>query len=87
MTSLEQAPPELPAALLDPRPVIGAGTLLWAIAALGAFIVPALQSWRPITVAGLGVSVFGASLFLWQRAAARRGARGAQTGLEQSKNQ
>ena len=87
MSSPERIPPELPAALLDPRPVIGAGTLLWAIATVGAFIVPALQSWRPVTVAGLGVSVFGASLFLWQRAAARRGARGAQTGLEQSKNQ
>ena len=87
MSSPEQVPPKLPAALLDPRPVIGAGTLLWAIATVGAFIVPALQSWRPVTVAGLGVSVFGASLFLWQRAAARRGARGAQTGLEQSKNQ
>jgi hypothetical protein len=87
MSSPEQAPPELPAALLDPRPVIGAGALLWAIATLGAFIVPALQTWRPITVAGLGVSVFGASLFLWQRAAARGGKRGAQTGLGQSKNQ
>lgn len=87
MSSPEQAPPELPAALLDPRPVIGAGTLLWAIATLGAFVVPALQSWRPVTVAGLGVSLFGASLFLWQRAAARRGARGAQTGLEKTQNQ
>jgi hypothetical protein len=87
MTSPEQAPPQLPAALLDPRPVIGAGTLLWAIATLGAFVVPALQSWRPVTVAGLGVSIFGASLFLWQRSAARRGARGAQTGLEKSANQ
>jgi hypothetical protein len=87
MSSPDQAPPELPAALLDPRPVIGAGTLLWAIATLGAFVVPALQSWRPVTVAGLVVSIFGASLFLWQRAAARRGARGAQTGLEKTKNQ
>ena len=79
--------PELPAALLDPRPVVGAVTLLWAIATLAAFLVPALQSWRPVTVAGLGVSVFGASLFLWQRAAARRGARGAQTGLERNQPQ
>ena len=82
MSSPEQAPPDLPAALLDPRPVIGAGMLLWAIATAGAFLVPALQSWRPVTVAGMAVSVFGTSLFLWQRAAARRGARGAQTGLE-----
>lgn len=76
--------PELPTVLLDPRPVVGVGTLLWVIATLGAFVVPTLQSWRPVTVAGLGVSVFGASLFLWQRAAAQRGARGAQTGLERN---
>jgi hypothetical protein len=82
----ERQPPELPAALLDPRPVIGAGALLWALAAVAAFTVPALENWRPVTVAGLGVGVFGLSLFLWQRAAARRGSRGAQTGLESSRH-
>lgn len=82
----ERQPPELPAALLDPRPVIGAGALLWALAALAAFTVPALEDWRPVTIAGLGVGVFGLSLFLWQRAAARRGSRGAQTGLESSRH-
>lgn len=75
-------PPALPAALTDPRPVIMTGAALWALAVVAAFAVPALQHWRPITVAGLGVGVFGASLFLWQRSAARRGARGAQTGLD-----
>jgi hypothetical protein len=82
----EQRPPELPAALLDPRPVIAAGALLWALAAIASFTVPALESWRPVTVAGLGVGVFGLSLFLWQRAAARRGSRGAQTGLDPSRH-
>ncbi len=82
MPPTEQDPPALPAALLDPRPVIAAGALLWALAAVAAFTVADLQSWRPVTVAGLGVGVFGLSLVLWQRAAARRGARGAQTGLE-----
>jgi len=82
-----QALPGLPAALLDPRPVIGAGVLLWIVAAVAAFAVPALESWQPVTVAGLGVSIFGASVFLWQRSAARRGARGAQSGLEQSRQQ
>ncbi|WP_313672987.1 DUF2530 domain-containing protein [Mycolicibacterium sp.] len=82
--SAEKRPPQLPAALLDPRPVIGAGALLWALAALVSFIIPALETWRPVTVAGLAVGVFGLSLFLWQRSAARRGARGAQTGLEPS---
>ena len=43
---------------------------------------PALQSWRPVTLAGLGIGVLGTSIFVLQLAAARRGARGAQTGLE-----
>ena len=76
------APPPLPPALMDPRPVIAVGAVLWALALLAAFTVPALHNWRPITLAGLGVGVFGLSLFLWQRSAARRGARGAQTGLD-----
>ncbi len=62
--------------------MIAVGAVLWALALLAAFAVPALHSWRPITLAGLGVGVFGLSLFLWQRSAARRGARGAQTGLD-----
>lgn len=82
MSADSRTPPPLPRALLDPRPVVMAGALLWALATLTAFTIPALQTWRPITVAGLGVSVVGASIFLWQRSAARRGARGAQTGLE-----
>ena len=77
-------PPELPAALLDPRPVIAVGALLWAAAAVAAFSIPALQSWRPVAVAGLGVGLVGLSIFLGQRSAARRGARGAQTGLKQA---
>ncbi|MGI9162793.1 MAG: DUF2530 domain-containing protein [Mycobacterium sp.] len=76
------APPALPTALLDPRPVVGGGVVLWALAAIAAFTVSGLDSWRPITLGGLGVGLFGAGLFLWQRSAARRGARGAQTGLE-----
>lgn len=78
----EKAAPELPARLRDPRPVILVGTVLWAMAAVASFTVPALEHWRPVTVAGIGVSLFGLSLFLWQRSAARRGARGAQTGLD-----
>lgn len=75
-------PPSLPAALLDPRPVIGIGALLWAVAAIAAFTIPALHSWRPTTLAGLGVGLLGVGIFLWQRSAARRGSRGAQSGLE-----
>ncbi|MBU3752025.1 MAG: DUF2530 domain-containing protein [Mycobacterium sp.] len=75
-------PPALPAALTDPQPVVIAGAVLWAVAAACAFTVPAMHTWRPVTVAGLGVGVLGTTIFLWQRSAARRGARGAQTGLE-----
>ena len=75
-------PPPLPAALLAPQPVIAAGALLWALATLAAFTVTGLHAWRPVTVAGLGVGVLGTSIYLWQRAAARRGTRGAQTGVD-----
>ena len=79
----EPQPRALPAALLEPWPVIAAGAALWALATIAAFAVPALEGWRPFAVAGLGVGVLGTSIFLWQRAAARRGVRGAQTGLQQ----
>lgn len=74
-------PPRLPAALLEPWPVIVVLAVGWLIVAVLAFTVPALQDWRPIAVAGLGVGVLGTSIFLWQRHAVRRGARGAQSGL------
>ena len=77
----EPVPPPLPAALLDPWPIIAFGALAWLVVAVAAFAVPALVTWRPMTLAGLGVGVLGTSIFLWQRHAARRGARGAQTGL------
>lgn len=79
-------PPALPAVLTDPRPVIMVGAALWAAAIIAAFVVPALHTWRPVTLAGLGVGVVGVSIFLWQRSAARRGARGAQSGLEPHHN-
>ena len=74
-------PPPLPAVLLDPWPVISIGALAWLIAAVVVFLTPALSTWRPLAVAGLAVGVFGTSVFLLQRSAARRGSRGAQTGL------
>lgn len=80
--STDPQPPALPAALTDPRPVIGVGALLWAAATVAAFVVPELHNWRPVALAGLAVGVVGVSIFLWQRSAARRGSRGAQTGLE-----
>ncbi|MEB4207984.1 DUF2530 domain-containing protein [Mycobacterium sp. 94-17] len=74
--------PPLPAPLLRVWPFIALGALGWLIAVAVAFLVPALQTWRPVALAGLAVGVLGTSIFLLQLAAARRGARGAQAGLE-----
>lgn len=74
-------PPALPARLQEQWPVIAAGAGAWLVATIVAFAVPALESWRPVSIAGLAVGVLGTSIFLWQRRAARRGARGAQTGF------
>jgi Protein of unknown function (DUF2530) len=74
--------PALPEVLLRPWPVIYVIAAGWLIAAVLAFTVPGLHDWRPVTVAGLGVGVLGTSIFLWQRSAVRRGARGAQSGLQ-----
>ena len=74
-------PPPLPPRLLDPVPVISVIAVGWLIALTLAFTVPGLHDWRPITLAGVGVGLLGTSIFLLQRRAARRGARGAQQGL------
>ena len=79
-------PPPLPRALLEPWPIIAIGALAWLVATVAAFVLPALATWRPLTLAGLAVGVLGTSIFLWQRDAARRGARGAQTGLTAPRN-
>ena len=76
-----EAPP-LPPVLLEVWPFIAVGFLGWLVAAAAAFVVPGLQSWRPVTLAGLGVGLLGTGIFVSQLGAARRGARGAQAGLE-----
>lgn len=74
-------PPALPAALLEPWPVIMVIAGAWLIATILAFTVTGLEHWRPYTVAGLAIGVLGTSIFLMQRRAVRRGSRGAQSGL------
>ena len=81
-TETDPQPPPLPPALLEVWPVVVVGALAWVVAAGVAVLVPGLQSWRPLTVAGVVVGMLGTSIFVWQLAAARRGARGAQSGLE-----
>jgi Protein of unknown function (DUF2530) len=75
-------PPPLPPRLLAVWPIIAVGELGWLLATVAAFVVPTLQNWRPMMLAGLGTGLVGTSIFLLQLAAARRGARGAQSGLE-----
>lgn len=74
-------PPSLPAALLEPWPVILVIAAGWLVATVLTFTVSGLAPWRPFAVAGLGVGVLGTSIFLLQRRAVRRGSRGAQSGL------
>lgn len=81
-TAPPRDPPPLPNALSAVWPVIAVGVAAWLVAAAAAFLVPALAGLRPVSLAGLGVGLLGTGIFLWQRDAARRGARGAQTGLE-----
>lgn len=80
-------PPALPTALLQPWPVIVVIAIAWVVAVVLAFTVPALETWRPTAIAGLGVGVLGTSIFLIQRASYRRGDRGAQSGLAEIEKQ
>lgn len=80
-TPAEPEPPPLPPGLLEQWPVIAIGAAAWLVATVLAFTVPALESWRPVAIAGLAVGVAGTAIFWRQRSAAQRGDKGAQTGL------
>jgi uncharacterized protein DUF2530 len=73
--------PPLPRRLADPRPVVGAGTVLWFAAAVVLLIIggPLVWIWACLTGGLLGLSGF--VMIHWQGSAARRGARGAQRDL------
>ena len=73
--------PPLPPAFTRMRTVVGVGTVLWLVAAAVAFLTgPPLLLITCLVGAGLGG--VGWAVFAWQRAAARRGSRLAQSGLE-----
>jgi hypothetical protein len=66
--------------------VVGAGTALWllgAVALLVARVVGGrpLDVWFTTCVTGVLLGGVGVAIFSWQRAAARRGSRTAQEGL------
>ncbi|GAA3847727.1 DUF2530 domain-containing protein [Saccharothrix violaceirubra] len=75
-------PPALPARLADPVPAIVGGTVLW-FAAFVVVLVFARDNqmllWTCLTGGVLGIIGYG--IFAWQRSAARRGSRTAQSGL------
>jgi Protein of unknown function (DUF2530) len=73
--------PRLAPAFTRMRTVVGVGTILWLVAAAVTFLTgPPLVVTTCLVGAGLGG--VGWAVFAWQRAAARRGSRTAQSGLE-----
>ncbi|MDN5749429.1 MAG: DUF2530 domain-containing protein [Pseudonocardia sp.] len=80
-------PPSLPRRASDMATVVGIGSALWAcgaLALLGARLVTGrpLDVWFATCLAGAVLGGIGYGVFSWQRAAARRGSRGAQRGLD-----
>lgn len=74
--------PRLPGILLDPRPVVAAGLVVWAVAtAVIALTDGAGSDLLPICYAGLVIGAVGTVIFLVQRRGARSGRKGAQHGL------
>ncbi|WP_372497902.1 DUF2530 domain-containing protein [Tomitella fengzijianii] len=74
--------PALPAAALDPRPVVAAGFGAWIIATIVFLIADgASSSALPVCYAGLVIGALGTAVFLIQRRGARSGRKGAQQGL------
>jgi hypothetical protein len=80
-------PPPLPRRFTQVRTVTAVGTLLWLLAAV-ALLIAALAGWRPLDIwfttclAGVLLGGIGYGIYSWQRAAARRGSRSAQQGLD-----
>ncbi|MEU5760820.1 DUF2530 domain-containing protein [Nocardia sp. NPDC047648] len=79
---MTQKVPQLPPRLTDPRPVLAVGSALWLIATVvvwagGDRWAPA----RPVCLMGLVVGLIALVIYLVQRRGARRGDKGAQTGL------
>ena len=80
-------PPPLPRRFSDMPTVVGVGTTLWLLGA-AALLVAHLVGGRPLDVwfatcvIGVVLGGVGVAIFSWQRAAARRGSRTAQEGLD-----
>ncbi|MFI9814134.1 DUF2530 domain-containing protein [Saccharothrix variisporea] len=82
-TQSPPAPPPLPPRLTDPVPAIAGGTALWLLAFAAVLLFARDQTTLLWTcAAGAGLGVIGYGIFRWQRSAARRGSRTAQSGLD-----
>ena len=76
------AVPQIPPRFTDPRPVLAVGTGLWVLAVVGILATgDRFERYLPICLAGFAVGALGTLIFTIQRRAARRGSKGAQTGL------
>lgn len=74
--------PQFPPWLTDPRPVLAFGSAVFAIATVVVWLGG--DRWataRPVCLMGLAVGLLGYLIFVVQRRGARRGDKGAQTGL------
>lgn len=80
-------PPPLPPRFSRMSTVVAVGTVLWLAGALGLLALYLLAG-RPLDVvfttcvAGAVLGGIGYGIFSWQRAAAQRGSRAAQPGIE-----
>lgn len=73
--------PALPAQLIDPRPVIAAGTAAWLVALITLLVVGVHSAAMQVAICGVGVGAIIYGIFAWQRNAVRRGAKTAQSSL------
>lgn len=71
--------PPLDSRLTDLRPLLVIGTSLWLVAFVVLLLTGIGGQWMWVSAAGVGLGLVGAGVSEWQRAAARRGSRGAQT--------
>ncbi|MCW2719140.1 MAG: hypothetical protein QOG20_2879 [Pseudonocardiales bacterium] len=81
------APPPLPPRFNQMSTVLAMGSLAWLAAAVVLLVTwftgdRPLDIWFLTCVVGAGLGGVGYSVFAWQRAAARRGSRTAQQGLD-----
>lgn len=79
--------PPLPRRLNEVTPAVAVGTGLWLLACVGLFVAfllgaRPLDEWFWTCLSGFVLGLVGYSIFRWQRAAARRGSRSAQRGVD-----